>query len=333
MRNFFISYNSADRHWAEWIAWQLEEAGYTTFLQAWDFRPSEHFVVKMDRAIRESERVIAVLSPSYLNAQFTAAEWASAFTQDPTGSTGVLLPVRVEQCDLKGLFSQIIYVDLVGKDESQARDTLLEGIVRDRVKPLSKPAFPGNVPRSITRHPEFPGERERKILPSIAVAAALFGIALAVLFGVQSLPIWTDPPRPCPQTGQGDYYEAEFAQLYGNAGKDTEHEGFSGAGYVSGYGHGPPGAATTFSVSVPADGQYQIELCYANASRSLKTLSLYLDRQLVKQIRLPHSDRWNEWQTQTESLPLYSGRNTISYTRNAADSGEVNLDFIRVSRQ
>ena len=39
MKDFFISYNSADRQWAEWIAWQLEEAGYTTVLQAWDFRP------------------------------------------------------------------------------------------------------------------------------------------------------------------------------------------------------------------------------------------------------------------------------------------------------
>jgi hypothetical protein len=38
VKDFFISYNSADKGWAEWIAWQLEEAGYTTILQAWDFR-------------------------------------------------------------------------------------------------------------------------------------------------------------------------------------------------------------------------------------------------------------------------------------------------------
>jgi hypothetical protein len=28
-RDFFISYNQADRTWAEWIAWQLEHAGYS----------------------------------------------------------------------------------------------------------------------------------------------------------------------------------------------------------------------------------------------------------------------------------------------------------------
>ncbi len=29
MKDFFISYNRADRQWAEWIGWQLEEAGYS----------------------------------------------------------------------------------------------------------------------------------------------------------------------------------------------------------------------------------------------------------------------------------------------------------------
>jgi hypothetical protein len=43
-RNFFISYTGRDRQWAEWIAWQLEEAGYTLFIQAWDFRPGSNFV-------------------------------------------------------------------------------------------------------------------------------------------------------------------------------------------------------------------------------------------------------------------------------------------------
>ena len=28
MPDFFISYNGADEHWAEWLAWTLEDAGY-----------------------------------------------------------------------------------------------------------------------------------------------------------------------------------------------------------------------------------------------------------------------------------------------------------------
>ncbi len=32
--DFFVSYTSADRAWAEWIAWQLEAEGYTVIVQA-----------------------------------------------------------------------------------------------------------------------------------------------------------------------------------------------------------------------------------------------------------------------------------------------------------
>jgi len=79
MIDFFISYNKADISWAEWITWQLKEAGYTTLLQAWDFRPGSNFVLEMNRAASEIKRTIAVLSPDYLNALYTHPEWAAAF--------------------------------------------------------------------------------------------------------------------------------------------------------------------------------------------------------------------------------------------------------------
>ena len=69
MADFFISYNKADKAWAEWIACQLEEAEYTTVLQAWDFTPGNNFVLKMHKAAMEAERTIAALSPDYLGVQ------------------------------------------------------------------------------------------------------------------------------------------------------------------------------------------------------------------------------------------------------------------------
>ena len=97
MKDYFISYNRADRTWAEWIAWQLESAGYTTVLQAWDFRPGGNFVIEMQRTTAEAERTLAVLSPDYIAARFTQPEWAAAFAQDPTSEKGTLLPMRVRE--------------------------------------------------------------------------------------------------------------------------------------------------------------------------------------------------------------------------------------------
>src|SRR5918999_4091360 len=110
MKDFFVSYSKADRAWAEWIAWQLEEAGYSTEIQAWDFRPGSNFVLEMHRASQEAERTVAVLSLDYLQALYTQPESAAAFAQDPKGEKQVLLPVRVEECELRGLLGQVIYI-------------------------------------------------------------------------------------------------------------------------------------------------------------------------------------------------------------------------------
>lgn len=161
MKDFFISYNKADRSWVEWIAWQLDQAGYTTVLQAWDFLPGSNFVIEMDRAAIEAERTIAVLSPDYFAAQFTQPEWAVAFKKDPTGEKGLLLPVRVCECDIEGLLGQIVYIDLVKLDEPGSKRELLNGVKRGRAKPDQKPAFPG-ASGTMANKPRFPGE-----MPSI----------------------------------------------------------------------------------------------------------------------------------------------------------------------
>src|SRR5437870_5008862 len=77
-KDFFISYTSADKKWAEWIAWQLEEAQYSTILQAWDFRPGMNFVAEMDDAAKRAECTIPVLSSSYLASDYAFTEWAAA---------------------------------------------------------------------------------------------------------------------------------------------------------------------------------------------------------------------------------------------------------------
>jgi hypothetical protein len=97
-RDFFISYTAVNRPWAEWIAVQLEAAGYSTVLQAWDFRPGSDFLHQMQQATSTAGRTIAVLSPAYFGSKFSEAEWRAAFVKDPTGEAGLLVPVRVQEC-------------------------------------------------------------------------------------------------------------------------------------------------------------------------------------------------------------------------------------------
>ncbi len=156
-KDFFISYNKADRSWAEWIAWVLEAEEYTTVVQEWDFKPGGNFVVEMDNAAKECERTIAVVSRDYLSAEFTVPEWAAKFAQDPKGLGRKLVPVRVAPCDIEGLLGQVIYCDLVGLDEEAARKRLLSQLSPGRTKPAVAPSFPGNTTEPAFPAPEQPG--------------------------------------------------------------------------------------------------------------------------------------------------------------------------------
>jgi hypothetical protein len=121
MKDFFISYNMTDKSWAEWIAWQLEDAGYKTVIQAWDFLPGDNVVLGMHEAAKETRSTIIVLSPAFLDSKFAQTEWAAAFRQDPQGRERKLLPVRVRDCEPAGLLGAIVYIDLVGLDEQSAK--------------------------------------------------------------------------------------------------------------------------------------------------------------------------------------------------------------------
>ncbi len=108
----------------------------------------------MDRASKEAERIIIVLSHDFLSSSFTPSEWAVFFKKDPTGEKGLIVPVRVRKCKLDGLLSTINRIDLIGLKEEAAKKALLDGVKFERAKPSTLPGFPGS--RSVTEKPRFP---------------------------------------------------------------------------------------------------------------------------------------------------------------------------------
>ena len=148
----FISYTQSDRAWAEWIAWQLEDAGYEVILQAWNFGAGSNFVHKMHQAVEDADCTVAVLSPEYERSAFSFSEWAVAFAKDATGEERRLVPVRIEPFEPSGLFSTIVYIDLVDLAEEPAHDRLLTEL-RGAKKPGAAPVFPARRDRGR----RFPG--------------------------------------------------------------------------------------------------------------------------------------------------------------------------------
>jgi tetratricopeptide (TPR) repeat protein len=158
-RDFFVSYTAADRAWAEWLAWELEAAGYTTVLQAWDMPAGTAFLHAMDQAVQHTRHTILVLSAAYLRSAMAEAEWRPAFKADPSGKQRRLLPVRVEACEPQGLLADRVWIDLVGTDEATARARLQEEIqraLRGPGRPATPPRFPRAPAAAAAARPRFP---------------------------------------------------------------------------------------------------------------------------------------------------------------------------------
>jgi len=110
--DFFVSHAGADRAWAEWVAWQLIEAGYCVELDVWDWAAGRNFVTAMSDALERCDRVVALFSAEYFDrSRYTTEEWTAAALHVPGAEEGRLVPVPVEEVPA----AQVICPELSGQ--------------------------------------------------------------------------------------------------------------------------------------------------------------------------------------------------------------------------
>src|SRR3954452_1522009 len=148
--DFFISHAGRDTAWAEWLAWQLQQAGYTVGLDVWDWAPGEDFVARMSAALESADRLLAVCIEAYFSSAFGGAELRAAFVGQAKAA-GRIVPVLVEPVTLPPLYAPLIRLDLTGLDEAAAAARLRARLIRAR--PTGSPPFPRGEP--------LPGDRPR----------------------------------------------------------------------------------------------------------------------------------------------------------------------------
>jgi serine/threonine protein kinase len=98
LKDFFILYNRIDRAWAKWIAWELDNAGYSAVLPAWSFQSESDFELEMQKAAAKAHHTIVILSPDYLNAFRDHSADVLRFREEVTNKQNKLLPIYVREC-------------------------------------------------------------------------------------------------------------------------------------------------------------------------------------------------------------------------------------------
>ena len=128
MRNYFISYNSADEAFAQALSDAFERAGIPHFHAGRDLAPGANIATWMDRALAQSVRVLALCSPDYFkqDARYSEAERATAFWADPEGARARLIPVEIRDTAFPPLYAPIKRIVVTG----MLRDAAVEQILK-----------------------------------------------------------------------------------------------------------------------------------------------------------------------------------------------------------
>jgi tetratricopeptide (TPR) repeat protein len=129
------------------VAWQLTEAGYNVELDVWDWAAGQNFITAMSDALGRCDRVVALFSAAYFDrSRYTTDEWSAGLLHVPGTGEGRLVPVRVQDvpaADVPAVLQPLVYRDLFGVGEEQARQVLLEAVAGPR-RPDQGPVFPGH---------------------------------------------------------------------------------------------------------------------------------------------------------------------------------------------
>ncbi|MEM6548057.1 MAG: tetratricopeptide repeat protein [Pseudomonadota bacterium] len=160
-RDFFISYNSADKAHAEAINRALRKEGYTTHFAGTDLPDGGNIPVWMDRALGASTQVLALCSPDYFKpeAVYSEVERAATFWADPDGAKAMLVPVEIAPCTYSMLYAPLKRIGLAGMTPDACAAALVKHLVgveaaerREALRVVAQTPDIFRVPRSRLTH-------------------------------------------------------------------------------------------------------------------------------------------------------------------------------------
>ena len=144
----FVSYTSADKDWAHWIAWTLKEAGHTPFVHEWEVPAGGNIPDWMERRVKEADHLIGVFSDRYIDPVYSKSERTAAFWSDPIGNEGLLIPIEVSRVSEWPRFvAPLNRLSLLDRDPNAAREALI-AFLEPRGPPKEAPKFPGAKPKA-----------------------------------------------------------------------------------------------------------------------------------------------------------------------------------------
>lgn len=108
----FISYARADQTVARQIADSLRGAGLQVWFDEWALMPGDSIRERIEDALRATDLLLVLLSPSSVASQWVTQEWNSALSRDLKARAVTVIPAVIEDCQIPPLLAGRRYLDL-----------------------------------------------------------------------------------------------------------------------------------------------------------------------------------------------------------------------------
>jgi hypothetical protein len=131
MYDVFVSYSRHDGQWVhDVLVPRLEAARLRVCIDDRDFTPAAWSLLEMERAVLQSRKTLLVLTPHYLDSEWTIFESVLAQTLDPAASQRRMLTLLLEPCSLPLRLSALVYLSFTDSTRLDASFASLIGAVR-----------------------------------------------------------------------------------------------------------------------------------------------------------------------------------------------------------
>jgi len=102
--DIYLSYNKADLDFARKLARKAERQHIKgrflkVFFDEWDIEPGENILLKIEQAESSSRFVVLVMSPEWLQSNWTTLERVIPAYDDPAGLKGRIIPIMRRRCE------------------------------------------------------------------------------------------------------------------------------------------------------------------------------------------------------------------------------------------
>ncbi|MFJ8666544.1 CBM35 domain-containing protein [Streptomyces sp. NPDC093600] len=122
-------------------------------------------------------------------------------------------------------------------------------------------------------------------------------------------------------------YEAERAPATCDGTIDSDWTGYSGSGFCN--GRNAVGAAVQFTVDAAQAGTATLRVRFANGTTTARPASVTVNGSAAASTSFASTGAWNTWASQTLTVPVRAGGNTIRLSPTAA-TGLPNVDALDV---